>query len=351
MKTDTAVTLGLDLGDRSSAYCACDADGLVVAEGLVSTEAPALQALAARFDVPWTMEAGTHSPWVDRLLTGMGLTVVVVNPRRLKMVSDSLKKTDRSDAALLALLGLFNPKLLWRVRHRSFDAQLGLTALKARDRLVRTRTDLVNTIRGLVKSLGWRLPACDAKRFHELRDQVPEELHASLHPMFAVLAELADQIAQLDARLEDLAGEHPVVARLRTVTGVGPVTALAYVLVLDDPERFEKSRQVGAYLGLTPRIDQSGATDKQLRITKAGDKLLRRLLVQCAQTVLRSNSRDSALKQWGLGLAERGGRAAKKKAVLAVARKLAVLLHRLWVTEEPYCAFPTVTHQTLPNVA
>jgi len=208
----------------------------------------------------------------------------------------------------------------------------------------------VNTIRGLVKSLGWRLPKCDAGRFHELRDEVPDEFHASLHPMFAVLAELALQLAELDTRLEELARDLPVVKQLRTVTGVGAVTALAYVLVLDDPERFEKSRQVGAYLGLTPRIDQSGDTDKQLRITKAGNQLLRRLLVQCAQTILRSNTRDSALKQWGLGLAERGGRAAKKKAVLAVARKLAVLLHRLWVTGESYCAFPRA-HQAFPKVA
>jgi len=139
MKKDTAVTLGLDLGDRSSTYCACDADGVIVEEGRVATKALQLQALAARFPVSWTMEAGTHSPWIDRLLRGMGVPVVVVNPRRLRMVSDSLRKTDRSDAAMLALLGLFNPKLLWQVRHRSFDAQLGLTTLKARDRLVRTR--------------------------------------------------------------------------------------------------------------------------------------------------------------------------------------------------------------------
>jgi transposase len=341
MNEDSAFAVGLDISDRRSTYCAVDQEGRVIEEGRVENRADSLAALADRFSgAQWTLEAGTHSFWMDRLLRGRGLEVVVVNPRRLRVVSDSLKKTDRSDAATLALLGLFNPQLLWQVRHRGYDAQLALTKLKARDALVRTRTRLINTIRGLVKSFGGRLPRCDADRFHQLREDLPEELAPALHPLFDVLDTVQDRILVLEARIDELAQSRDEVRRLMTVPGVGSLTALAFVLVLDDPTRFAKSRHVGPYLGLTTRVDQSGQVDKQLRITKAGDEFLRRLLIQCAQSILRPNTRDTALKQWGLALVDRGGRAAKKKATVAVARKLAVLLHHLWISGETFTAFP-----------
>ena len=341
MKNPSPLFLGLDLSDKTACYCVLDADGGRVREARIALRTPELQKLARRYpSAVWTLEAGTQSPWVDRLLRSLGIRVNVINPRRLRAVSDSLKKTDRTDAEMLAFLGRFAPQLLWQVRHRSFDAQVGLTLLKARDRLVKTRTSLINTIRGLLKSFGTRLPSCDKDNFTLHRPLVPEELEGSLHPLFDVLLEIQGQVERLEEQIRELVARHPVAKRLTTTHGVGPITSLAYVLVIDDPARFRRSRDVGSYLGLTTRIDQSGDTAKELRITKAGDKLLRTLLVQAAQCILRAGTRDSALKQWGLKLADRGGRAAKKKAAIAVARKLAVLLHRLWISGETYQPFP-----------
>jgi transposase len=208
---------------------------------------------------------------------------------------------------------------------------------KARDVLVRCRTKLINQARGMVKAFGERLPKCTAERFHRIAmPHVPKPLRPALKPIFGTLAELDKQIKAQDEMLARVGKRYPELEALTQVNGVGLLTALVYMLTVDDKTRFDKSRMAGAFFGLRPKKDQSGDSDKQLRITKPGDVFVRRLLVSSANYILGPFGTDSDLRRWGLELAKRGGKNAKKRAKVAVARKLAVLLHRLWVTGEAY---------------
>jgi len=295
------------------------------------------QFFSARAKARVVLEVGTHSRWVSELLKSLGHEVVVANPRRVKLISQSDSKSDISDAKLLARLGRADPELLAPINHRGTEVQADLAAAKVRDALVRTRTRLVSQARGLVKSFGERLPRCSAESFHRrARAEVPGALKAALEPLFDTLEKLEIQIKLQDLAVEQLARKYPDVEVVSQVNGVGTLTALVFLLTLEDKNRFKKSRTVGAFIGLRPRKDQSGDTDKQLPITKAGDPFLRRLLVNCANQILGPFGKDTDLRRWGLELASRGGKNAKKRATVAVARKLAVLMHRLWVTGEEY---------------
>jgi transposase len=330
-------TLGLDVSDRFISYCLVDEMGEMVEEGRVrSTEA----AIRQRFAGPpcrVVLEAGTHSPWLSRLLTDAGHEVVVANPRRVQLIAQSTRKNDRSDAETLARLGRLDPTLLRPIRHRSAEAQVDLAALRARNALVAARTLLINHVRGAVKSLGERLPACDAHSFHRrAKDALPASGVVALTPLVDTIGRLTEQIREMDCRLADLAAtRYPEARLLQQVPGVGQLISLAFVLTIGDPGRFKTSREVGPFLGLVPRQRESGDSAPELRISKAGDGYLRQLLVQGAQYVLGYRGPDSDLRRWGLEKAA-GGKRAKKRAVVAVARKLAILLHRLWVTGEVY---------------
>jgi transposase len=284
------------------------------------------------------MEAGGHSPWVSRLVRKLGHEPVVANPRKLRLITENDSKSDQLDARTLARLGHAGLGLLHVVHHRSARAQQDLGVVRARDALVRCRTLTINHVRSEVKALGRRLPGCSTDAFaKKAQEHLPQELRAALEPLLATIATLTERIREYEARIEELCERgYPATALLRQVAGVGPITALTYVLTIDNPRRFARSRQVGAFLGLRPRRDQSGGSDPQLRITKAGDKTLRRLLVGSAHYILGPFGPDTALRRCGLALASRGGKNAKKRALVAVARKLAVLLHRLWVTGEQY---------------
>ena len=200
------------------------------------------------------------------------------------------------------------------------------------------RTQLINHSRGLVKSVGQRLPRCSSEAFaRKVLGAIPESLQPGLLPVLEMITSLTAQIKALDRRMDALADQvYPETKLLRQVTGVGPITSLAYVLILEDAGRFGKSRAVGSYLGLTPGSYKSGDSDPQMRITKEGDALLRRLLVVAAQYILGPFGPDTDLRRFGLRIAQRGGKNAKKRAVVAVARKLAVLLHHLWRSGEVY---------------
>lgn len=338
-KSTTMRTLGLDLGDLHVHYALVDSNGELLEEGRVRTTSPDLQSLVHKLNASHVvLEASTHSPWIDRELRAEGVDVRVVNPNRLRAVSDSVRKTDRNDARLLARLGHAGV-LLWEVHHRSKEAQRSLQLVTARDKVVGCRTTLINQVRGQVKSLGYRLRSVQAPRFHTLREDALE-INPDLETLFDVIETLTTKINDYDARLLKIAQQSPVASLLMTVPGVGPITALAFMYVLDDPSRFPRCRQVPAYIGLTPRIDQSGNIDKALPISKAGNGLLRRLLVSAGMATLRQGVADSALRDWGLRIMERGGQAAKKRAAVAVARKLAVILHRMWVTTTPWIAYP-----------
>jgi transposase len=284
------------------------------------------------------LEVGTHSPWVQRLLEECGHEVVVANPRKLRMIYQNDSKDDGVDAESLARVARMDPKLLRPIRHRGRRAQQHLALLRSRAALVRARTLSVNHVRGSVKSFGGRVKTCSTGSFaRQAVGQVPAELRSVLRGVLELIAALTVRIRRYDKQIEGLAGEcYPETALLRQVPGVGALTATSYVLTLEGPRRFRRSRSVGAYLGLRPRRSQSGQRDPELRITKAGDTELRRLLVGAAHYILGPFGPDTDLRRWGEALAARGKKNAKKRAVVAVARKLAVLLHRLWLTGEVY---------------
>jgi len=331
--------VGLDLGDRFSQYSIADyASGGIVEEGKVMTRPESLRSRFA--DAPpmrIVIETGTHSAWIARLLRGLGHEVLVADARRLRFIYMSDRKDDEIDARMLAKVGRLDPSLLHPVRTHSPEADRGLAVVRSRDILVRARTKLVNSVRGQVKKMGYRLPGLSAEAFaRKARLHLPDELRPVLEPILDVIAELTAKVREYDARIDALCSAHPETERLRQVAGVGPVTALVFALVIEDPHRFAKSREVGPFLGLTPRRDASGTIDRQLGITHAGDNHLRWLLVSSAHYVLGPFGPDTELRRWGLSLAARGGANGKKRAVVGVARRLAVLLHRLWVSGETY---------------
>jgi len=262
---------------------------------------------------------------------------VVADARKVQLISRNQRKSDRRDAELLARLGRSDPRLLHPVRHRGTQVRMDLTVLRSRAVLVEVRTKLVNHVRGTAKSLGHRLPACSTRSFHrKVAQELPAQLKPILAPVLETIESLTATIRAIEGQIDVLCEEsYPETKVLRQVQGVGPMTSLCYRLTIDEPRRF-KGREVGAYLGLVPRRDQSGASDPELRITKTGDRMLRTLLIQCAHYILGPFGKDSDLRRFGLRLASRGGKNAKKRAVVAVARKLAVLLRSLWVTGEIY---------------
>jgi transposase len=334
-----AVTIGMDLGDKTSRYCVLDKQGAVVREGSVSTTKKGMaQTFSALPRCRIAVEVGTHSPWVSRLLQGLGHEVIVANARQVQLISHSSRKNDRLDAQMLARLARVDPQLLRPIRHRSEQAQMHLMVLRVRAALVEARTRLVNTARGLAKSVGERLPTCDPDQLGvERMKELPAPLQQALRPVLQEVESLTEKIHASDVALEQIARtEYPETALLRQVSGVGPLIALTFVLTLEDPHRFHKSRDVGCYVGLRPKQSESGESQPQLRISKEGDIYLRTMLVQGAHYILGWRGPDTDLRRWGLKLAARGGKNAKKRAIVAVARKLGILLHRLWVTAEVY---------------
>jgi transposase len=342
MTHSISATMGLDVGDRKSHFCVLDeTTGEILREGTVATRREDLRVFLSGFPTMRVVqETGGHSPWISAVVEECGHESVVAQASRVALIYGSHNKCDRVDAEMLARLGRVDRRLLSPVRHRSEAAQRHRSQLKARQLLVRTRAALVLHCRGTVKSFGERLPACSTKAFHRLAAaHIPEHLHANLAPILAVLELTTDQITRMDGEIKRLCAEvYTETQRLAQVPGVGPLTALCYVLTIEDPKRFARSRDVGAYVGLVPRRDQSGKIDKQLRITKAGDRMLRTLLVQCAHYIVGPFGPDTALRRWALPRLEGGGAAMKKRTVIAVARKLAVLLHRLWLSGAEYDA-------------
>jgi len=324
-------TLGLDLGDRQHHVCVLDAAGQIIREASLPNTRPALKQLLADFpQATVALEAGTHSPWISRFLTDLGATVLVANPRKLHAISRSERKCDRRDAQLLARLARVDPALLHPIQHGSAQAQHDLLGLKLRDALVRTRVNLINAVRFTLKSLGHPVRNPSSESFHKTVD-IPAECLPVVQPLLTVLAQVTEQIKTLERDLVRRSQkDYPATQRLQQITGVGPLTALCFVLKVGDPQRFRRGRDVGAYLGLCPRRDQSGGTDKQLRISKCGDGLLRRLLVSAAHYVLGPFGPPCALREHGQRLTGTGSAREKKRAVVAVARKLAVLLLSLW---------------------
>ena len=333
------LTVGLDLGDRCSFYCVLDEAGKIILEQKVATTPEAMQQTFGK--IPRSLialETGTHSPWVSRLLTELGHEVIVAHAQKVELITQSNRKDDRHDARTLARRARIDPELWGPVRHRSAQVQIHLTVIRARAELVSARTALVNAARGLVKSFGRRLPKCGTYQVNQkLAEGVSAELRDVLVPLLREVESRSERIKEYEERMEKIATEvYPEVSLLKQVKGVGTQIALTSILTIEDPYRFEKSREVGCFLGLKPGRRNSGKSQPQKKISKEGDRYLRTMMVQGAHYILGPLGEDSDLRRWGWKLAERGGKNAKKRAVVAVARKLAVLLHRLWVGGEVY---------------
>jgi transposase len=332
-------TIGMDMGDKSHRICVLGEDGAVLLEKEVQNTRAAIRVCFKDYErATIAIEAGTHSGWVSRELEALGLKVLVGNARKLRAIWESDEKNDEHDAEMLARIARFDPKLLRPIYHRGEESECDLALIKARDQLVQTRTRLLLHVRSAVKGTGERLPSCSSESFHKMAGKhLPGQLKADLMPVIEVIESLTEKIRSYENKIKWLCeNKYPETGYLTQVKGVGPVTALGYVLTVEDHKRFKKSRSVGAYFGLKPRLDQSGQTDKQLHITKAGNTYMRQLLVGCAHYIMGPFGEDSDLRRYGSRIASRGGKNAKKRAVVAVARKLAVLLHSLWRNQSEY---------------
>lgn len=342
MNTIPAITIGLDLGDKKHAICVIDQAGLIIDERTITNHQESLRRLSQKYPQSRiALEVGTHRPWTSRLLRDLGHEVIVANPRKLRAIYTSNRKSDQTDARMMARLARVAVELLHPIEHSTEQAQRDLLQVKLRDNLVRQRVDIISSVRFTLKSLGVRLSspstACFASRSRTFLAVENPDLLAMVEPSLQIVDLLTKNIRELERKIEELCQNHyPATAQLRQVPGVGAITSLSFVLTIGDPQRFEHPRDVAAYLGLVPKRDQSGSIDKQLRISKAGDVYLRRLLVGSAQYILGPFGPDCDLKRHGLELAARGGRAAKKKAIVAIARKLSVVLLSLWKSGEAY---------------
>jgi len=345
MTTKNTDTIGIDLGDNSHEACILNKAGKVIATTTLLNCKSELEAFSAEnAGAKIIFEAGTHSPWISRLFEELGHKVIVANPRKLSAIYKSDNKTDERDAEILARMGRFDPKLLHAIQHSSLKHQRDRKVADTREALVDARTKLINYVRSSLKSFGVFLPkgtstATFAKKAREYLAEEDYDLFASA---IETIADLTERIKAADKEIEILIEEdYPEALRLQQVAGVGPITSLTFVLTIGTPDRFDKARDVGPFLGLVPKRDQSGESDKALRITKAGDRQLRRLLVSCAQYALSDKGPDCALKRSGLKRAKGGGKTDKKKAVVKTARKIAVLLLALWKDEHgEYLRFP-----------
>lgn len=340
MDSFAGLTVGVDLADRASAICVVGADGRVVSRETIPTCREAFRDRFSRgvYDRV-VIEACTIASWVGWELEKLGQRVVVAHPLAVALIHKAQRKSDRSDSEKLARLARVDEDLVHPTHLRSRERAEALAEVRARASLVQARTRLVNTVRSIAKLFGKQLRRCTPAGLpavvRELAETEPT-LHATLTPSAAAIAALTAQIGAADRRLERRCKQFPETERMLKIHGVGALTALTFAMVIDDPQRFPKARDVGSYLGLVPKRSQTGETDPALRISKAGHHYLRGLLVQCAKKVLRDSAPASDLKRWGSQIASRGGKRAKHVAAVAVARRLAVTMLTLWKSESDY---------------
>ena len=347
------LTIGLDLGDKLSEVCVLDSEHRIIKRGSLPTDPKTFEEFFGSYPgATAVFEVGSQSRWVQPLVRKAGLgKVITADPRQIKLITQSTKKTDRRDAFILARAGQGMPELLCPVEHRSEEAHADLSVMRTREMLVAQRTDLVNRIRGMVKASGHKQPSCTAAYFFsQAKPQIPTHLHQAAAPLLAVLKVIHEQLLEIKRSAKQMVKEkYPVVDLLMTIPSVGLVTALTFVLTIEHSHRIRGTRNVGAYLGLTPRRKESGSARPQLGITKAGDTHLRRLLVLCAHHLL-SRGKDCRLKRWGLEICKRGGSNAKKRAVVATARKLSIHMLAIWKSGETYDLMRGIPESELPEL-
>ena len=280
-------TIGIDLGDKVSRYCIVDSDGEVVEEGSFRNQVSSIEKHFSGEPRRIALEAGAQSAWISRELKRLGHEVVVANARELKWITSSDTKNDPGDARKLALLARADVRLLAPVEHRTGEQQAELAVIRARDAILRARTLLINTARGIAKGFGVRLPKSITGKFGQRAlEGLPEFLATALNGVLEQIDALSRQILDYDQQVGQVAARYPEVKLLESVPGVGTLTALTFRLTLGRAERFAHSRDVAGFLGLRPKQRQSGERDPQLGISKSGDPYLRKLLVQCSHYIL-----------------------------------------------------------------
>ena len=330
-------TIGADVSDRTTKICVMTkAEGgerHIVVETTCATTKAGFEEALSKFDRSWPVvfETGTHCRWMDRLFKEMGFKTIIGNPGKIPSITKSNTKNDRNDARELARLAIADPAMLHPVFLRDEVYQQMLRFHHARNMLISQRTQTINQIRGFAKSMGHRIECSSTEKFHELsKADWPRELEECAWPLMGVLKTVNLKIKAYDRLIERLAERpefKPMVERVREVYGVGVIGSTVFVAAIGGrPDRFDHARDVGPYLGMTPKQDQSGDDDKQLHITHAGADIVRATLVECAGVVMMSNAKDTDLKLKGLRIAMHGGGIAKKKAKVAVARALAVTM-------------------------
>jgi transposase len=326
--------VGLDISLQKTAICVLDHDGQLVWQGRVDSEpGPLIEKLRLwhdQIDIVG-LEACPLSEWLHRHLVAAGFKAICVETRHAqRFLSTRPVKTDKNDArgiAEMMRVGHYRP-----VHVKSAEAQLIRTTLQARRQIVATLLQIQGSIRGLLRMHGLKVGETHRNRFdqrvRELLKEMPL-LHVAIEPLLRVLEQLVSERKTLDKRLGEAARKDAVCLRFMTIPGIGPITSLAYRVTVDDPTRFGSSKAVGAHVGLTPRVYQSGETDWSGHISKAGDHLLRHLLYEAASALMTRCRQPSTLRAWGVAIARRRG---AKRARVAVARKLAVIMHRMWVS-------------------
>ena len=329
-------TIGMDVSDRKTQVCVMAKAGAtpkIVMETTIPTTKDGLAKFLSTQDrsAPVAFETGMHCRWMNEVAEGLGFKVYVANPCRLRMITESKTKNDVNDARMLARLALSDPGLLHPVKLRGPEHQKMLNLHEMRNLLVKQRTGIIVQLRAVAKSMGFRIAKCQAAVFHNLdRKAWPKEFRDIAWPMIKNLEQLAITIKAYEKQIRELAGTPTFkakVERLMEIRYVGLYVATGFVAVTGgDMDRFETPRDVGPWLGVTPKQDQSGDIDRQCRMTKAGSPFMRRLLVESAQLIMRDGSAPTDLKVKGLRICARGAKISKRKAISAVARSLAVLM-------------------------
>ena len=339
---DNINVIGMDMGDKNNKAVILDPEGKELERIEVACTPEAITKFLARYPgALLAIETGTHCRWVSRIGIEHGHRVLVGNARKLRVIWDTSRKNDWRDAEMLARIARLDKSLLHPVKLRDDQDQKLFRLVKARDILVKSRTSIVNQIRGFCKSEGVRLKKCSSESFGNLADSVPVVLVPVVRPLFSALNEISIRVKRYDKLIQRTLQQQRSedTELLDSIAGVGPVTTAGFLAVVGDPEVFGDARDIGPFLGLTPRQDQSGDTDKQLRISKEGNQMVRRLLVTSANYIMGPFGKDSDLRRHGMRIAERGGKNAKKRAKVAVARKLAVVMLALLKSRTPYKPF------------
>ena len=338
---DSDIRVAIDLSDRQSRWEARDLSTGEVRTGVVQmTPAGLERCFAAAEHCTVVMEAGTHSHWLCAQLRKMGHRAEVLPADGLREGSGKKRRrNDAKDAASLLehAVDIERPRVkkLWQ---RPDEYQRDLALMRMRNAMVEARAGLVSTVRGTVKQFGERVSKCDVEYFAgRARGELSAGMLALVEPVLGQIEELNKVVAQYDEQVRAYLARRPEAARLLAVPGVGDVTVGAFLAYVGEASRFAHSRDVAAYIGLVPDQDQSGEHDPQLRITKSGDRMVRRNFLECARGIMGPFGKDSALRRWALALAGDGrNKIRNNKAAVALARKLAVLLHRLWVSGQAY---------------